>query len=96
LSPLAGMDKRVVQKQAKTTVVETKITRSFLPGDPIRVQCIVHNNIVWKEGEIVNPVISLSYDVMCYGKLRTNCAVKFLRNRIAGSDVEPPKHLGPL
>jgi transposase InsO family protein len=63
LSPLAGMGKRMVQKQAKTTIVKTKITRSFLPEDSVRVQCLVHNNLVWMEGEIVNPVSSVSYDV---------------------------------
>jgi hypothetical protein len=64
LSPLAGMDKRVVQKQAKVTMVKIKITRSFLSGDLVWVQCLIHNNLVCKEGEIVNPVSSVTYDVM--------------------------------
>jgi hypothetical protein len=65
LSPLAGMDKRVVQKQAKVTMGKTKITRSFLPGDLVWVQCLVHN-LVWKEGEIVNPVVT---DLPSFGSI---------------------------
>jgi hypothetical protein len=32
VSPLAGMDKRVVQTQLKTTVVKAKFARNFLLG----------------------------------------------------------------
>jgi hypothetical protein len=30
------------------------------------------------------------------GKFQENCAVKFLRNKIAGTDMELPKPVGPL
>lgn len=69
LPPLAGMDKSVVQTQAKMVVAKAKVTRNSLLRDLVWVQCLVHNNLVWKEGKIMNLVSSMSYDVMCDGKL---------------------------
>lgn len=65
----AGIDTTVFQTKARMTVVKTRVTRSFLAGNLVWVQCLVHNKLVWKEGDIVNPVNSVSYDVMSDGKL---------------------------